>query len=382
MVLAAGNPYEQIESRNTRILVVEDDLNLLEGIQTVLELDQYTVVCAENGRQALEILQSTTTPPDLIVSDIMMPQMDGIEFLRAVRQVDDWINIPFIFLTARGEKQDILRGKQLGVDDYLVKPFDAQDLIITIENKLERMRRVIRKSVRGMDELKTRILMILNHEFRTPLTYVVAYSDMLEEATEQPLSDEEMSTFLRGVSTGAVRLRRLIENFIQLVEMETGEARRTYDLRKTPITDARALWESALRDIRAVRPLPQPIDLIIDSVPVFTGDETYLRLALTHLIDNASKFSAPDRPIALGAHHVDGMVCLWIQDQGRGIDPSEQDRIWETFYQIERWRHEDPGTGSGLAIVRNVAGLHHGRASVESQLGKGSRFSIFIPARS
>lgn len=381
-MLMAKDFGEGVADRSgARILVVEDDLNLLEGIQTVLELDNYSVLCAENGRQALEMLQGGAPLPDLIVSDIMMPQMDGIEFLKAVRRTEAWNGIPFIFLTARGEKQDILRGKQLGVDDYLVKPFDAQDLVVTIENKLERMRRVTGMGVRGMEELKQRILMILNHEFRTPLTYVVAYADMLDEANHSTISDDDMSTFLRGVSTGAVRLRRLIETFIQLVEMETGEAKRTYDLRKALVHDARALWETALRDMQVVRPLPQQFELIIDPVPSFLADETYLRLALVHLIDNASKFSPANSTITLGAYAENGTVCLWIQDRGRGIDPSQHERIWDTFYQVERRRHEDPGTGSGLAIVRNVAGLHGGKATVQSNLGEGSRFSICIPVR-
>src|SRR5262245_37756933 len=101
-----------------RILIVEDDANLLDGIRTILELDHYAVVTAENGVQALHVLRTQPTPPELIVSDIMMPQMDGIEFLQQVRKETRWVAIPFIFLTARGEKSDVQRGKRLGVDDY------------------------------------------------------------------------------------------------------------------------------------------------------------------------------------------------------------------------------------------------------------------------
>lgn len=365
-----------------RILVVEDDLNLLEGIQTVLELDHYGVICAENGRQALEVLQSSSVPPDLIVSDIMMPQMDGIEFLRAVRAVPSWVRIPFIFLTARGEKQDIQRGKQLGVEDYLVKPFDADDLLIAINARLERAKQIEDVHIDAMADIKRRILTILNHEFRTPLTYVVAYADMLNEAKEQQLTGEDMNTFLRGVSTGAVRLRRLIENFIQLVEMETGDAQRTYEMRKAPITDVRDLLERSYRELLAGRAITQEVSIVIDPVPTFVADEVYLKSALMHLIDNAVKFSAPDRAITIGAHLVENEVCMWVEDQGRGIDENEQRHIWETFYQVDRRRYEDPGTGSGLSIVENVAKLHGGHAEVESQIGRGSRFSIYIPLRS
>lgn len=362
-----------------RILIVEDDLNLLEGIQTVLELDNYTVICAENGRQALNVLTKSPILPNLIVSDIMMPQMDGIELLKAVRDVPNWVRIPFIFLTAKGERQDIQRGKQLGVDDYLIKPFDADELLNAIDSKLKRMEAITGYHEEAMSDLKRRILTILNHEFRTPLTYVVAYADMLREANTQPFNDTEMNTFLRGVSTGAIRLRRLIENFIQLVEMETGDAFRTYEMRKAPVTDVRDLIESAYREVVSGRSVPQEVSIMVDPVPTFIADEAYLKTALIQLIDNAVKFSTSESPITIGAHVVNDEVCLWVQDEGRGIDEGEQQHIWETFYQVDRRRYEDPGTGSGLAIVDSVAKLHGGRAEVQSQLGQGSRFSLFIP---
>src|SRR5262245_22614694 len=99
-----------------RILIVEDDANLLDGIRTILELDHYTVLTADNGLHALQVLRTQPALPELIVSDIMMPQMDGIELLQQVRKESRWVAIPFIFLTAKGEKSDIQRGKRLGVD--------------------------------------------------------------------------------------------------------------------------------------------------------------------------------------------------------------------------------------------------------------------------
>ncbi|MCK6579306.1 MAG: hybrid sensor histidine kinase/response regulator [Anaerolineae bacterium] len=368
----------KVPNPRARILVVEDDLNLLEGIQTVLELDHYAVVCAENGVQAVEVLRSSPLP-DLIVSDIMMPQMDGIELLKAVRAVPEWVRIPFIFLTARGERQDIQRGKQLGVDDYLVKPFDAEDLVSTIRNKLRRWEDLQISYERSMEEMKKRILTILNHEFRTPLTYVVAYADMLEDAKQAEYNEEEMETFLQGVSTGAVRLRRLIENFIQLVEMETGDARKTYEMRRTAITDVRELIEDAYRELLSWRTVNQEVSIMVDPVQTFVADPAYLRTALVQLIDNAVKFSETDRAIVIGAHMVEDRVCLWVQDQGRGIDPSELKHIFETFYQINRKRFEDPGTGTGLSIVQKIVELHGGYAEVDSAPGMGSRFALYIP---
>lgn len=374
---AVGKSDEKIFK--ARILIVEDELNLLEGIQTVLELDNYSVIAVENGEQALAILSESSVPPDLIVSDIMMPHMDGIQLLREVRKVAAWIKIPFIFLTARSEKVDIQRGKQLGVDDYLTKPFDADDLLIAVESRLNRHKMLNAVYDDAMSTLKHNILTILNHEFRTPLTFVVAYADMLNDETQR-LSDEELLAFLRGVNTGALRLRRLIENFIQLVEMETGDAQKAYDLRKAPITDLADLIETARLEVYNVTHFSQPFYTDIeDGLPEFTGDIQYLRSALVQLIDNAVKFSAGDQPITVGAYRFGDEVHLWVRDHGRGIDPAQQEEIWETFYQIDRDIHEDQGTGSGLAIVDHVAMLHGGHTEIESRPQEGSLFKICVP---
>src|ERR1043165_8550265 len=123
-----------------KVLVVEDDVHLLEGIRDILELDGYAVLTAENGSYGLQVLHAQTASPDLILSDIMMPRMDGIQFLKEVRKEPRWLTIPFIFLTAKGEKADQHRGLRLGVDDYVVKPYDPADLLVKIETRLERHR--------------------------------------------------------------------------------------------------------------------------------------------------------------------------------------------------------------------------------------------------
>lgn len=366
-----------------RVLFVEDDVNLLEGVKTVLELDGYLVTTAENGEQALAALRAASKQgdgamPELIVSDIMMPKMDGIQLLREVRKEPAWLGIPFIFLTARSEKMDVQRGKQLGVDDYLIKPFDAEDLLIAVDSRMNRQRALNRRYEGEVSDVKRRILTILNHEFRTPLTFVVAYADMLNQPSGERLSNDEMLTFLKGVSTGAVRLRRLIENFIALVEIETGEAKRNFQVRKAIISDltpifeqtcASILGDSASRCLIKVQP----------GIPAFVADVGYLQQALGQLLDNALKFSKQDGTIEFGARGVGDEVHLWVRDRGRGIPPQELEHIWQSFYQVNRSTYEDQGAGAGLAIVRGVAELHGGRVAVQSRPGEGSIFEIILP---
>lgn len=368
-----------------RLLVVEDEVNLLEGIRTVLELDGYDVVTAENGAQALDQLRSGHPLPELIVSDIMMPVMSGIELLTEVRKNPEWITIPFIFLTARSEKSDVQRGKQLGVDDYLIKPFDAPDLLIAVESRLNRIKAINSVTSGAIGDLKQRILTILHHEFRTPLAFIVAYADMLNNAETYTLSNEEMLTFLKGVNSGAARLRRLIENFIQLVEMETGDARRNYQMRRTFIEDLPELLHEAALEVFTPE-VKHTLTMDIEgTLPAFLGDLHYLRSAIIHLLDNAIKFTPEDKPIVVGARAAvvprtgEPAVEIWVRDSGRGIDPVELSRIWESFYQIDRATFEDQGTGTGLAIVQAVAELHGGAVTVQSTLGVGSTFSLFLP---
>ena len=150
------------------ILVVEDDLALLEGVRELLELTDYSVLTAANGREALDVLE--TQCPDLIVSDIMMPEMDGYQFHEKVSEQPELSAIPFIFLSARGEKTDIRRGKELGADDYITKPFDDEDLLVAVRAKLNRWENLRQHRDDEVADLKSKILLTLSHEFRTPLT--------------------------------------------------------------------------------------------------------------------------------------------------------------------------------------------------------------------
>lgn len=358
------------------ILVVEDDLNLLDGLRNILELEGYHVLTAVNGLDALAVLQEQPQPPDLILSDIMMPRMDGLELLEAVRQESQWLAIPFIFLTARGQPHDILRAKQLGVDDYLVKPYDPTELVIAVEAKLLHYGRMRATHADELSELKRSILTILNHEFRTPLTFVVAYADMLNNP-DDALSQTDLVEFLRGVGTGADRLRRLVENFILLVELITGDAQQTFAWRRRTITTVERVLQGAWTEVRAER---QCIITCAPGLPPFVGDDDYLKRALAHLIDNAVKFSGPDTAVGIHAWEADGSIWLAIVDDGRGIPQQEINRVCDPFYQINRALYEDQGAGSGLAIARAVAELHGGRLVIESEPGKGSLVALVIPA--
>ncbi len=363
------------------ILVVEDDTHLMEGIRDILEINGYKVLTATNGVAGLDVLHDQPTPPDLIVSDIMMPHMDGYEFFEAVRAEEGWVTIPFIFLTAKGERDDIHRGKSMGAEDYVVKPFDADDLLVAVAAKLNRKQQLDKVWHGEISNIKHNILTILNHELRTPLTYVVAYADMLHHDAED-LSLDDMRGFLRGINAGANRLRRMVENFILLVELETGEAKQTFSWRKHLMSNYSmflGLIESKYADIAHEHQVTVQVE-VADDLPPVLADPEYLGAAMECLVDNAIKFTEdPDTTITLRAYTENGYVCLAVEDQGRGIPPDELQHIFASFYQIDREKYEDQGAGSGLAIVDGVVRMHTGSMSIESTPQEGSTFVIQLP---
>jgi len=373
---------EKVNMMKTTILVVEDDVNLMHGIRDILQLQDYSVITADNGLSALDLLRSCPSLPDLIVSDIMMPEMNGYEFFEAVRLEKSWTAIPFMFLTAKGEKSDIRAGMSIGADDYVTKPFAAEELIDAVEARLRRHKELQVLRDTQVNDVKRNIMTILNHEFRTPLTYVVAYADMLNRDAET-LSYDEVKMFLQGVNAGADRLRRLIENFILLVELETGESVRTYNWRKHRLSDYRDIVKQSVGHVatfaaeKGVEIFVQPMP---PNLPTIEGDSEYLKVALSRLLENAVKFSdKPNSTVQVAIYSDDDSLTIEATDQGRGIPEAEFDKIFEPFYQIDRETTEDQGAGAGLTIVKHIAELHHGRVEVYSVVGKGSQFKICIP---
>lgn len=371
--LVARKPYT--------LLVVEDDNHLLEGIRDILELEGYRVEIATNGAEGIEALKALRRPPDLIISDIMMPRMDGYEFYAAVEAHEEWRYIPFIFLTAKGEKADVRRAYKDGVLDYVVKPMDPEELLTRVESKLKYVQKNIERTQQNIANVKGEILTILNHEFRTPLTYMVAYSDMLNSDTEG-LLDDDLKQFVRGINNGADRFRRLVENFITLVELEVGEAQLNYAKRKQLLTDVRGICNAALLNNQVFAQegsLTIEID-VPDTLPGFTADPTYLTTVLTQLLENAIKFTdEPGGRVALRVSHDDDQVRFEVQDWGRGIEEEYFELIWQPFFQIKRSQYEDQGAGAGLAYVQGLVKLHGGTTHLESTFGEGSTFTILLP---
>jgi two-component system sensor histidine kinase/response regulator len=364
------------------ILLVEDDRALLTGMSDLLVMAGYEVSSAMDGADALKLLGKMPSHPDLIVSDIRMPNMDGYQLLAEVKERPEWLSIPFIFLTAKGEKEDVRDGKLRGVDDYLIKPFEFQDLLVSIQSCLSRREQLDALQESRFDALRHRILTIINHEFRTPISLILAYADLLEQSPSFKHSSE-LRQYVSGIVDGSERLWFLIESFLTLAELESGYGTKMYERRKEEITDLEELVQGVIKSLQ-VRVDNAGVDLklvVEGALPTLEGERNYLRITLRHLIDNAIKFSPPGKkmPVTVKVEADDRYLTFAVSDKGQGIPPDEQPMLFSAFHQVNRDEYEQQGAGVGLAIAEHVAQLHGGHIEVESEVGEGSCFRLFIP---
>ena len=272
--------------KSATILLVEDDPFMLAGLHDLLEDGNIgydlQVLTAENGKVGLQVM--STQLPDLIVSDINMPQMDGNQFLDSVRQRKEWWHIPVIFLTAKGNESDIHHAKIRGVDRYITKPFDSENLKRLVKSQLKRTfdKREIRK--KNIETLNSEILRTLNHEFNTPLTYVSAYSEMLGDGIKTYEDGGMLQEYVRGIQAGCNRLTRLVNDFIQVIELRTGETQTLIQQQSKPIHDPLLIIQEALLQHTASDEIEVSLTAV-ETLPAIYGHQQSLVSVFDRLID-------------------------------------------------------------------------------------------------
>jgi signal transduction histidine kinase len=362
------------------ILVVEDDPAILEILEEMLQNAGFQVLTARHGQEGLAALEKTR--PHLVLSDISMPKMDGYRFYEAVRARPGGVGIPFIFLTGKGDEDEIREGRRLGVDDYLVKPVREADLVVAVRARLERSAALDALREEQVQDIKRTILRTLNHELRTPLTYLAGYAELLKELGPE-LSAEKIRLSVDGILAGSQRLVQLVEDLVLLVDLQTGAARATFERERRRIEDLPALLHGLLEKDRP-RAESRRVRLAVqvpDRLPAVTGQSDLLLNAVSRLMDNAIKFSKKEGgEVTLCARPGGRGVVVEVKDQGIGMPSSELARIAEMFYQIDRATLEQRGSGVGLTIVSGIVNLHGGELAVESELGKGSTARLDLPA--
>ncbi|MBN1430560.1 MAG: response regulator [Anaerolineae bacterium] len=359
------------------ILLVDDDSALLEAVTDLLEVNNFHVVTAIDGKTALEIMRDYT--PDLIISDITMPIMDGYQFFDTVRQNSAWTPIPFIFLTARGQQMDVRTGYSLGADDYLVKPFEPEDLIIKVQARLKRVRAIQAATQTEVDHMKQQLIAIFSHELRTPLTCIYGYANILHE-DHAVMDDRTMTQMLDEVADGAERLVRLVENLMLLVRIDSGVVGMEVVRYGTDV-DLSGLLKRVVESFQPVADMRKVVlDLQIEGEPITRGMKHYLENIMKNLVDNGIKFCKRGGGlvrITLNTHK--NQAVLTVSDDGIGIAPTNQARIFDRFEQIDRHEMEQQGVGLGLTLAKSLIEYHSGSIEVSSEPGKGSIFTVRLP---
>jgi len=361
---------------NALIQVVDDDPALNMAICEILRLYDFTVESFPNGQLALAWLKHHR--PDVILCDIMMPGMDGYTLLRHTRADPQLRTLPFIFLTARDSIDDHRMAREIGVDDYLIKPIDSENLVIAIRNALRRQQMIKEEMVRQNDELRTRIVNVLQHEFRTPLTFVLGYSEYLLETIDSGVDLEDLRSSVVSILDGGRRLQRLIEGFLLLAELQN------YTIRPedTAALNALNLWQSIIPGFEtALQTAKLKLEVLSrNSQVLINGNPYLLQESLRRLLDNAILYRrAESEKIQLSVDNHPPYVGLRITDDGVGMAPEQVEALAQPFEQPDRDNRTTAGVGLSLALIRHIAHLHGGNLEIESMAGEGSSFTIWLP---
>jgi two-component system sensor histidine kinase/response regulator len=377
----ATNELTTASSQPT-ILVVEDEKAILEIITFFLEDEGYQVLQALNGEAALALLKEAK--PGLIISDIRMPGMDGFALCEEVRANPDFGQLPFIFLTGRNERADVRRGMGLGADDYLTKPFEPEELLAAVQVRLARAAQTQAAIVRAGSGLQDQIIQSLTHEFRTPLSLVVGYTELLE-STGQEMHEGDFESVMNGLHAGSRRLVSLVEDFLLLSKLRTGAI--AEEVAEEPLA---AMAPDIMVRMVAGQVSSQASAKNITLTIECTAPDLTVRISRQHLgdivgrlLDNAIKFSKREGgQVVVTTTQEQDFWLLSVADDGIGIREEAHSWIFEAFQQVDRSRMEQQGTGVGLTIVKGLVEIYGGRISLESTPGVGSTFSVWLPIAS
>ena len=361
------------------ILVAEDENNVLEMVVVILCDAGYQVLRASDGFTALSL--ALEEKPDLVISDVNMPGLDGFDLCERLRADRDLARIPFIFLTGLDRRVDVRRGMGLGADDYLTKPFEPDELLAAVRVRLARAAETRAAIERAGANLRDSIVRSLTHEFRTPLALVAGYTELLE-TDGQSLSEEELGQVLEGLHSGSARLMSLVEDFLLLNQVETGAiAREVTRLEVRPIVPDPVV-EQAVAEAQvaaAARGVHLGADCQAAHV-VLAIFRTHLAEIIGRLVDNAIKFSkAAGGQVEVTTRCQGHDWVLTVTDEGIGIPPEALSWIFDAFRQVDRARIEQQGVGVGLTIVRGLVEVYGGRIAVESAPSQGSTFRVMLP---
>ena len=368
---------------NEWVLVVDDDAANLRMANHILSEEKMRVSCLKSGEQAIQFLQENR--PDLILLDIQMPGMDGLETMAVIKGNKDTADIPVIFLTANEDSNMEVRGLEAGAMDFIKKPFVPEILLIRVKHTIDLVRLNVeyenaRNEAIRANEAKSLFLSNMSHEIRTPINAVLGMNEMiLRECT-----DKQILTYAENIRSSGKTLFFLINDILDMSKIESGKMeilRVEYDL-SVLIMD---LW-----NIIFLRAQEKGLAIqfsLEETLPrVLYGDDVRIKQIVTNLLTNAVKYT-PQGGIEVHVayeRHGDEQISLIIsvKDTGMGIKKEDMGKLFESFQRLEEEKNRNiEGTGLGMNITMSLLKLMDGDMKVESEYGKGSTFTVMIPQK-
>jgi signal transduction histidine kinase len=376
------------EERRERILVIDDEEGIREGCRRALEPEGYIVVTAATGPEGLRRLEEEG-PFDLVLIDLVLPGMRGFDLLQAIRE--KYPDTICIIITGYATVDLAVQAIKAGAYDFLTKPFTADVLLMTVRHGLERRRLTMearrlqeierqaqelaraKEELEKIDRFKTSFMLTVAHELRAPLT---ALQSFLNAVLKGYIPPEEQPQVLQRAIDRTQELLDLVDDLLNLAAVksqESMEKRQVLSLADVlekvyPLFQAEAASKGLSFEVEICRR------------PQVLANPDRMTQVWSNLISNAVKYTPAGGRVRVVLDEQDGWAIGMVEDTGFGISPEDQARIFEEFYRTPQAKELAPhGTGLGLPLVKNIVEAHGGSIGVESEIGKGSRFTFRLP---
>lgn len=390
---------ELVAEAKAKILIADDDSINLQVLMNQLNLEGYEVITAFSGIEVLKVVQKESF--DLLILDIMMPQMSGYEVTEKLRKDFTLIDLPILMLTAKTQLQDKIIAFEAGANDYLAKPCDREELLTRVQtlvqlsrlnNELKRVNSILEDKVKQRTEQleitnehlekiidsRTHLLANIAHDLGTPVTVIQNYLQAIHSGI---IEDDEREHYLRLAYSKIKILNRLITDLFDLSKLEAQQLQ--FNFRPLLVCE----WITHLQEKFELELIQSKRQFTFTTVPITDNitsylDEERLEQAFSNLLWNAVDHTSRKT----GEIHVSvtidekvSEITFSFADNGTGIDDKVIPFIFDRYYRVKKLPEESHGTGVGLALVKEIVQAHDGRVSAESTLNVGSTFSITLP---
>lgn len=371
----------EINPSEYKILIVDDVMSNVLLLKVLLTNEKFAIATASNGRQALEQVEKEN--PDLVLLDVMMPDMSGFEVAQHLKSNPNTADIPIIFLTALNSTADIVKGFQVGANDFISKPFNKEELIIRVTHQISLVaaKRLIlskteelQRTIAGRDKLYS----VIAHDLRSPMGSIKMVLNMLILNLPSEKIGAEMYELLTMANQTTEDVFSLLDNLLKWTKSQIGKLNVVYqDVDLVEVTDGVIEIFSMVASLKKIR-----IREMKPEKMMVNADIDMLKTVVRNLLSNAIKFSKENSEVLVKMEEVDGMAVVSVQDYGCGISEKGQKKLLHTDTHFSTFgTNNEEGSGLGLLLCKDFVVKNGGKLWFTSKEGEGSIFSFSIPVK-